>query len=86
MQCRHLSCYVSGSLRLRFSWKSALMAQHAALLAEFKVAFLIFHNCFGDLGAKVAVLLTVCFPAQTSDEAAKAADVLRVEERSPGAY
>jgi len=80
-----LSCYIGGSLRLRFSWKSALIAQRAALLAEIKVAFLIFHDCLCGLGAKVADLLTACLPAQTGDEAAKAADVLRVEDCPAGA-
>ena len=61
------------------------MAQRAALLAEFKVVFLIFRDCFCGLGAKVAGLLTACLPTQTGDEAAKAADILRVEDRPAGA-
>jgi len=61
------------------------MAQRAALLAEFKVAFLIFHGCFCGLGAKVAGLLTACLPAQSGDEAAKAEDILHVEKRPAGA-
>ncbi|MFB0514704.1 MAG: hypothetical protein ACETVQ_03910 [Candidatus Bathyarchaeia archaeon] len=80
-----LSCYIGGSLRLRFSWKSAFATQLAALLAELKVAFLIFHDGFCDLGAKVAGLPTACLPAQTGDEAAKAADILRVEDYPAGA-
>jgi hypothetical protein len=62
-QGRHLSCYIGGSLRLRFSWKSALAAQHAAFLTELKVAFLIFHDGFCSLGAKVAGVPTACLQA-----------------------
>ena len=61
------------------------MAQRAALLAEFKVAFLIFYDSLCAEAAKVAGLLTACLPAQTGDEAAKAADVLRVEDYPAGA-
>jgi len=80
-QGRHLSGYIGGSFRLRSSWKSALVAQHVALLTEFKVAFLIFHNSLCGFGAKVAYLLTSCLPAHTGDEVAKAADILSVEKR-----
>ena len=61
------------------------MAERAALLAELKVTFLIFNDCFCGLGAKGAGLLTACLPAQTGDKVAKAADVLRVEHCSAGA-
>jgi len=51
------------------------------LLAEFKVAFLIFQYSLCGFGAKVAGLFTACLSAKIGDEVAKAADVLSVEER-----